>query len=107
MRIGKESGHTAPMRLRDTCLAQHIPLPILYPDSAPATKDSTMRANDLMNAMLTDWNSYYAKATRGPTITLVDGNHELIIDGKEIWVGTRAECKAKLSEHLAAQEVSV
>tara|TARA_R100001086_G_C11640212_1_gene204334 strand:+ start:92 stop:217 length:126 start_codon:yes stop_codon:yes gene_type:complete len=39
-------------------------------------------------------------------IVLIDGNHELIIDGEEVWVGTRAECEAKLSEHLTAQEVS-
>ena len=40
-------------------------------------------------------------------IVFMDGNHELIINGVEIWVGTRAECEAKLSEHLASQEVSV
>ena len=39
-------------------------------------------------------------------IVFMDGNYELIIDGEEVWVGTRAECEAKLFEHLAEQEVS-
>ena len=32
------------------------------------------------------------------TITYTDGNHELAIDGLEVWVGTKAECEAKAIE---------
>ena len=31
-------------------------------------------------------------------ITEDEGNYELSLDGLEVWVGTLAECKAKLEE---------
>ncbi len=32
------------------------------------------------------------------TITYADGNYELVIDGLEVWVGTKAGCEAKAIE---------
>ena len=34
-------------------------------------------------------------------ITEDEGNHELTVDGLEIWVGTLEECEAKLKEFKA------